>query len=209
MVTDSFCLWCGRSIKYESSFSEMFQVDDCLCSRCRHLMKYEPGMYQGPGFRFEGLYVYEGQVREMMLQYKENCDEALFSTFLYPYIRHLNRKYHGYTVIPVPSSEEMVTRRGFQHVRKIFSVLDLPVRELIVKTADVQQKSSSRRKEIGTYFRLKEQQLPEKTKILLVDDIVTTGESMGACYRLLKRKYARIRCLTVSYGKQFVKNAKE
>jgi competence protein ComFC len=187
----------------------MFQVDDCLCSRCRHLMKYEPGMYQGPGFRFEGLYVYEGQVREMMLQYKENCDEALFCTFLFPYVRGLNRKYRRFTIVPVPSSEDMVNRRGFQHVRKMFSVLDLPIRELIVKTADVQQKSSISRKQIGSYFQLSENQLPENTRILLVDDIVTTGESMGACYRLLSQKYPRIRCLAVSHGKQFVKNAKE
>ena len=101
-----------------------------------------------------------------------------------------------------------MNRRGFRHVRKMFSVLDLPIRELIVKTADVQQKSSMSRKNIRSYFRLKGEQLPAETKILLVDDIVTTGESMGACYRLLKQRYPRIRCLAVSHSKQFVKNVK-
>ena len=207
MNTDCRCLWCHRSIRYEGSFREMFQISDVLCSRCRAMMKYRPGVFRKEDLRFEGMYVYEGQVREMLLQYKENCDEALFSVFLYPYVKQLRRKYRRYTVVPVPSSQEMIHQRGFQHVSRMFSLLDLPIDNLLVKTGNIEQKSSVHRERIGEYFRLTERQLDSRTPVLLVDDIVTTGSSMTACLHLLRQKYDHVRCLSVSYSNQFVRNA--
>ncbi len=202
-ATDCKCLWCGRSIRYDSSFREMFFIDDVICSRCRQKLSARRQMFKVEGISIKGFYVYDGLVRDMLLQYKENCDEALFPVFLYPFIREMKRKYRGYTLVPVPSSNEMMDKRGFRHVNKMFSLLDLPTCDLIEKTDNVEQKKSSSRQEIGRHFRLKAELSAATEKILLADDIVTTGASMVSCYRLLKQKYAEISCLSVSYSRQF------
>ena len=203
IITDCRCLWCGRSLKYDSSFREMFFIDDVLCSRCRQKLTVRKRIFKVEGISIEGLYIYEGLVRDMLLQYKENCDEALFPVFIYPYIKELRRKYRKYTVVPVPSSSEMINKRGFRHVNKIFSMLELPVCDLIEKTDNVEQKKSTSRQDIGRHFRLKTDHQGSLKRILLVDDIVTTGASMVSCYRLLARKYPEIRCLSVSYSSHF------
>ena len=193
ITTDCRCLWCGRSMKYDSSFREMFFIDDVLCSRCRQNLTLRKRTFKVEGIPIEGLYVYEGLVRDMLLQYKENYDEALFPVFLYPYIKELRRKYRKYAVVPVPSSSEMVNKRGFRHVNKIFSMLDLPVCDLIEKTDNVEQKKSRKRSDIGKHFRLIPEFPSHVRKILLVDDIVTTGSSMISCYHLLEQKCPEIK----------------
>lgn len=202
-VTDCKCLWCGRSMKYASSFREMFFIDDVICARCRRQLPLKRLSFRVEGVKIEGMFVYEDVVRDMLLQYKENYDEALFPVFLYPYIRELKRKYRGYAIVPVPSSNEMKNRRGFRHVNKIFSLLDLPVYDLIEKTDNVEQKKSYSRKEIGKHFRLTPDFPASVRRILLVDDIVTTGSSMVSCYRLLKEKCPEIKCFCVSYSRHF------
>lgn len=202
-ITDCKCLWCGRSMKYDSSLREMFFIDDVLCSRCRQKLALRKRTFKVDGISIEGLYVYEGLVRDMLLQYKENYDEALFSVFLYPYVKELRRKFRKYTVVPVPSSSEMVAKRGFRHVNMLFSMLDLPVCDLIEKTDNVEQKKSASRRDIGKHFRLRADQQASIGKILLVDDIVTTGASMVSCYRLLECKYSEIKCLSIAYSSHF------
>ena len=207
MRTDCVCRWCHKSIRYEGSFRGMFQIDDVLCQHCRSQMSIRQGIYGKDNLRFEGMYVYEGVVRDMILQYKENYDEALFSVFLYPYVRQLKRKYRKYTVVPVPSSTERIRERGFRHVDRMFSLLDLPLEDLLIKTDNVEQKYSYHRERIAGHFRLADHQIDSHTPILLVDDIVTTGASMSACYALLRQKYDFIRCFSVCFSAKFVKNA--
>ena len=206
-MTDSYCLWCNKSIRKEGSFRELFYVDDCLCASCRNQLSYNPRTIMIDDIKVQGLYVYKGMLRDILLQYKENNDEALFPVFLYPYVKALKRRYKGYTIVPVPSSQEMIRSRGFRHVNKMFSLLDLPVRDLLIKTENVEQKSNRYRKNIGKYFELNEDVKADTERILLVDDIVTSGESMKKCYGLLKEKYAEIKCLTVSYNNSFLTGA--
>ena len=201
--TDCKCLWCGRSMKYASSFREMFYIDDVICRKCRRQLPADRQVFRTAGLKIEGLYVYEGLIREMLLQYKENCDEALFPVFLYPFVKQLKNRYRGYSVVPVPSSREMMVKRGFRHVNKIFSLLELSVYDLIEKTDNVEQKKSLSRTEIGEHFRIRDEKPLPKGRILLVDDIVTTGASMASCYRLLEKNYAEIKCMTVAYNRRF------
>ena len=205
-MTDCYCLWCGRSLRRESSFLHLYQIDDVLCQVCRHEMSYRPRKIRIDDTDVFSLYVYEGITREMIIQYKELNDEALFPVFLYPYVERLRRKYRGYTIVPVPSSDENNRKRGFRAVDEAFSLLRMETVEMLVKKDSHDQKNTDfhRRHEIRDHIVLEEKKIMNN-KILLVDDIVTTGETLKSCAAYLKGAGYHVQTCSICYNKRFAK----
>ena len=81
-MTEARCLWCHKSLRYGGSLADMFSTNDCLCDECRQAMNFRPRIIKAGNLHVLSLYPYEGLVREMMIQYKEKYDEALFPVFL-------------------------------------------------------------------------------------------------------------------------------
>lgn len=202
-MIDCYCLCCHKSLRYENDLLSMFYVDDVICSKCRDCLKYKPISFNLNGLKVNSLYPYDGHVRELLIQYKESKDEALFPIFLWPHINKLRKKYKSYTLIPVPSSSERNKDRGFKTVEEIFGCLNLEFADVLEKTSNVNQKHlhQSERHKIKSYIRFKDTCLHGK-KILLVDDIVTTGETLKACYKLLKPHCKELKALTIAYTKR-------
>ena len=207
-MTDSYCLWCHRSLKYESTLKNLFHIDDVLCEKCRQSMEYKPKKIKIHGIEVQGLYIYEGLFRDMLIQYKELYDEALFPVFLWKVKQELERKYRGYTIVPVPSSERKNQERGFFTVERMFEVLDLPILDLLYKTDDHEQKKMNRRERESIYSHLEMKDVKSiPDKILLVDDIMTTGETITAAYRKLKGNSKCTKVLICGYNKAFSGNS--
>ena len=184
----------------------MFYVDDCICSTCRGQMPYFPHTIMLNSLRVEGLYLYEGLLREALIQFKEYNDEALYPLFLYPHMESLRKRYRGYYLMPLPSSARALQKRGFKPVNLIFSLLQLPVIEGFYKKSDVDQKSRSfaQRQQISQQIALRKDIELKDRKILLVDDIVTSGATMQAGYRLIRDQAAVVKGLTLSYNRRFL-----
>ena len=87
----------------------------------------------------------------------------------------------------MPSSEMKTRERGFHAVQGMFEPWD--VQDAFVKE-DVKQslKSASDRRLIANAIKLKDPSIRKHRKILLVDDVCTTGASLKACYDLLKNE---------------------
>ncbi len=184
----------------------MFYVDDCICSYCRGQMPYFLRTITLGKLRVEGLYLYEGLLREALIQFKEYNDEALYPLFLYPHMEWLGKKYRGYHLLPLPSSDKAFQRRGFKPVNLIFSMLQLPVIEGFYKKSDVDQKSRTfaQRQQIRQQIALRKGVDLQGKKILLVDDIVTSGATMQTGYQLIRDQAVEVRALTLSYNRRFL-----
>ena len=98
-------------------------------------------------------------------------------------------RYKDYYVVPVPSYKNDDEERGFNHVVEAFKSLKIKTLDLLEKTAHHKQaeRGAKRRKDIRKYLRVKEQIDLSKKKILIVDDIYTTGATIKAAINLVEK----------------------
>lgn len=204
-MVDQYCLWCGRSLRRGSSLFDLFDCRDVLCESCRQQMDLHPIDLNLSGLKVHSLYVYDGLARQMIIQYKESCDEALFPLFLWPQIGWLTKRYPGAVLVPMPSRAANRAKRGFDTVELLFSVLPLPQAQLLEKTDGPDQKDLHLRQRgmIRSMMRIKDGVRIPEGDLLLVDDIVTSGQTLLAARDLLAGPGRHIEALTVSYHRNF------
>jgi competence protein ComFC len=148
-------------------------------------------------FKCEGvdcfhLYFYTEKIQELLYQFKGCKDYELYTVFLEYYKTVLNLKFMGYVMIPAPSCKESDEERGFNHVEKMFSILNLKMLKCIYKTKSVKQAdlTTKERKKIGDVLLIDKVDLSHK-KVLLVDDVYTTGSTIKAMIKLVKERGAK------------------
>ena len=138
------------------------------------------------------LYFYNEKVQEILYQFKGCYDYELYTVFLEYYYSYLNLKFKGYTVIPAPSSEKSDKERGFNHVEEMFKSLHLKFEKCIHKTKQRKQAdlTTKERQKIGEYLLIDNIDLSRK-KVLLVDDVFTTGSTIKSMIKLVRQKGAK------------------
>ena len=135
------------------------------------------------------LFDYDRTIQELLYQFKGCFDIELSRAFLEYFRDYLRIKFHGYTLVPAPSSDSSNKERGFNHVVEMFSILKLPMMSCVHKTKNVKQAdlTSKERKEIKKYLAIDDVDLSNK-KILIVDDVFTTGSTIQTMINLVRSK---------------------
>ena len=126
------------------------------------------------------MYDYDDLIQSTLYQFKGCFDIELSGVFLDYFRWYLHFKYLDYVIVPAPSSKENDSERGFNHVIEIFKHLRL------------------KRKNIKDILAIKNVNLTNK-KILIVDDVCTTGSTIKAMIELVKSKHPKtIKVLVMS-----------
>lgn len=147
------------------------------------------------------LFMYRGLPKELLKLYKFNREMSL----AYYYSELLQEKiissYMGYTICPIPTSYIKRRIKGWYQLDLISSELkkrSIPVTNILGKRFGKTQKKLNRDERLlnlkDNYY-LKKGNIPQK--ILLVDDVYTTGVTLKSCYNILKPFCKTIHALTL------------
>ena len=191
------CVFCERQID-KLDFKNIFIEEDKLCVDCRRKLKLNKKVVKLPDIEVETLYNYdEGIFRDLLIQYKECYDEALSSVFLYMLVDFMKLKYHGYSILCVPSSVQKLEIRGFRHLELIFKDLGLnEAKGLKMRENLIQEgKNFTERKAMIDNYTYEGDRL---NKVLIVDDVLTSGSSILGVYKAIKTSANSVRALVLA-----------
>lgn len=183
------CAFCGR----------LMQQDGLICTRCAQNLPYTEGLGITQKFPFISKCVsplyYEGSVRQSLLRYKFRSAAAyskIYGEFLVKCIDECRISCDIITWVPL--SRRRLRKRGYDQARLIAEEVSrrtgIPCARLLRKKRNNPAQSGAgsaekRRANVMGVYAPAEGAPISGRRVLIVDDIVTTGATLSECARML------------------------
>ena len=204
------CLLCGETMKAVLTFISLLLLRNdvsCLCldcdstferigeEYCPNCMKTGLSMKcqdcqfwckEGVEVSHRAIFTYNQAMKDFFSRYKFDGDFLLrkvFSSFLSEELK----KYKEYQFVVIPLSKKRYADRGFNQVEGLVEAAGFKYLDLLDKREERASSSKSRSERLATElpFSIKSEVTIPK-KILLIDDIYTTGTTINRVKRLLE-----------------------
>ena len=220
------CLICGDDLKQKQDIEicdkcrlKLREITETeCCARCGSPIAGQ-GKYclncQSGDVEFDiarSVFVYEDEVKHLISGLKYNNKPYLsrtLSCFLAKKYNELG--WQADLIIPVPLSESRKKWRGYNQAallaEGVSDIIGVPINtEALIKIKDTDTQASltlaERRKNLKESFKVVDKYAVRGKKILLIDDVMTTGSTANACTHELKKAHAdRVLVLTIAHGK--------
>ena len=191
-------LWEGliEVIYPRENYCIICKEDDCfgICNTCKKSIKIINEVYQDEVISYG---YYGGVLKDLILKfkYKNNFTAGdILAEFLEEYIIK-NFKYKEYIITYIPLSKKSKKIRGFNQceymAKKIARDLSIEVLEVLIKQKETKEQKKLKRDEryenIKDAFKIKKGIELKNYKIILIDDVTTTGATLQEAYKLLKK----------------------
>lgn len=191
-----------------------------ICNKCRiKLRKYEIknnhvikiGNKEKHFDELLCIFKYEDIIRDIIIKYKFQNKPYLYKTFSKIILK--NEKTCGFLekydiIIPVPISKKRKHERGYNQTqliaKEIAKILNIKLgNNILIKERDTKAQSELSKKErainIKDVFKITDYKTIKNMKILIFDDIYTTGSTANECARVLKEAGAqKVGVLTIA-----------
>ena len=224
------CICCDSLIPIESEYPHICK--DCtdkvkispvrVCPKCNRPMDlnaYAPYCHYcaGEKVRFKYLVsplIYDDAGSEIIKSYKYNGRSAIaksLAPMLWERIKTYDESADFDIIIPAPSSKTSALQLRAEHMKEFCKELSriskIPTKELLFKKEGTKTQNSLSAKERRTNLKGKiEYQGGSYNKVLLVDDVYTTGATADECCLVLKKagcKEIYVGIITVNICEEF------
>ena len=189
MHSGAKCPVCGK-------FYFSNSAKDVVCGEC---------LKSAPSFDFHrSAGLYEGTLREAILLYKYGKIEYLAKPIAEFAVNNVKNIWSVDCIVPIPSHKKRIKERGFDHTlklaREIGKIKNLRVRKILKKVKHTPpQTGLSRSSRIsnpkGSFLAKK---IEDCDKILLLDDVWTTGSTIKEASRTLTKIGYSVIAITVA-----------
>lgn len=192
------CIYCNKILDYNKEFS--------ICDRCiLPALNKEIPKRDFVEKSFDAVLCatyYEKNVRYAMIKFKFKAVTKLADTFSNMMLIKVKEDYRylcSDMITSVPLSEKRFKERGYNQshllAKNLSSKLNIPYNEnLLVKIKDIPKISkltlSQRRKIVKGVYKINNNFDIRGKRIVLIDDIFTTGSTVNECARILKKNGA-------------------
>jgi ComF family protein len=169
-----------------------------LCSDCLALLpQHTPLQYFKKGVACYSPFLYEGLVQHLLKKLKFNerlTYSRVLGELLQPYLIQHYQDALPELLIPVPLHKKRLRERGFNQAVQIAQFATKRINIPINKTAlqrikhtkpQAQSTKRERQQQVSNAFNLKRN--IDSTHVILLDDVITTGSTVLACYEQLKK----------------------
>lgn len=182
-----YCKICFAPIKREGINS--FFVNNSICQKCFNEFEVINHYEKIDGIGTFFIYNYNNFLKKLIYQFKGCFDIELKTVFLERFLLMIKLIYKGYYLVGVPSSNKDNKTRKFNHVIEMFSLLRMPFLNCLIKINDEKQSNKKKkdRNKVKNNISLVDGYKIKNKKILIVDDIYTTGNTLRTCIELVKK----------------------
>lgn len=204
------CLLCGQHLKKNLTFGELLflkKEESSLCLACYSSFEmigeehcpncYKKGVStscqdcqlwckEGFAVSHEAIFTYNQPMRDFFSRYKFDGDYILRKIFA-TILRDFLIKYKDYHFILIPLSPERYAKRGFNQVAGLIEAAGLSHLDVLGKREEKASSSKNRSERLATelpFFIKEDSRIPKK--ILLIDDIYTTGATVNRVKSMLE-----------------------
>lgn len=209
------CLLCGEQSKNNLTFGELLflkKEENPLCLACSSTFEkigeeHCPNCYkigvstfcqecqlwckEGIDVDHEAIFTYNEAMKDYFSRYKFDGDYLLRKIFA-SILRERLKKYKEFQFLIIPLSSERFSKRGFNQVEGLIEATGLSYHDFLEKNEEKASSSKNRSERLATklpFFIKAGVTIPKK--ILLIDDIYTTGATVNRVKRLLENAGAK------------------
>jgi competence protein ComFC len=196
LIEGETCRMCGRP--FELLESKYRQND--LCYDC--VRWEEDSDWRGYLEKNESLYNYNDFIKEVIARYKYRGDYALskvFAASLQAKLLEVDQD----LLVPIPLSEERLYERGFNQAEALIREIGFTPANVLtrVHTEKQSKKSRNERIHLPQVFQMNADCSFLNKKIVLIDDIYTTGSTLRHAAKVLKEAGAEsVSSVTLARG---------
>jgi len=198
--TDEKCILCGEDIC----------KDNLICAECERNIKFCEDVFtieqQNIKLNYYSISYYSGNIKELILRLKYKRDFRAGEVIAKYMINIIKTKDIQFDFISyIPMTKISIKKRGYNQSEYLAKVIGSEMNRPIIRCLDKVKQTkdqiglsgSERWNNVLDSFRTINKNIITNKKILLVDDVVTTGATAFSCaYELLKCDAKKITILT-------------
>lgn len=180
-IEEPYCLKCGKQL---DSITQEYCVD---CRSMPHI--YDRGL---------SVFKYHNDIKESVYRFKYKackCYGGFYGEQMAEKYKDIIKKWQPDVIVPVPIHRTRMKKRGYNQAELIGRVLSDKLNIPMDINVLFREKNTKQQKKLSKDFRIKNVENAFKVainvvrynKIILVDDIYTTGATINACARVLKQ----------------------